>query len=382
MKIILLSRAIYPFGGHGGMQKYAYYLGKYLQKRGADVMFITCGTETVTKKLHEFDGISYKFISPNVSGPFFHLKHQIFRINVANYLKKCDFDILHCFGGACLAYLFVKDRKPTILQPFGNEAFKESGIKRLINYAFFYHESKYLHTRVDAVASEGDIQTEEIIDLFGVNRDKIFTLSDGVDLSQIDNFIASSTMTREDTGLKKNDFVIITVNRLDSIKGLNYLIDAFNIIKREISNVKLLLIGAGPEERKLKNQIKNLGLGENVLHFKNVPDSLLFNYYSLADLYVSSSLQNCLLISVLEAMACGLPVVATDSQEGALKEEINGYIVQPRNSLAIADAVIKSFDRNELKRMGAKSKEIAKNYDWEIIAKKAIKEYERIIAGR
>jgi glycosyltransferase involved in cell wall biosynthesis len=129
-------------------------------------------------------------------------------------------------------------------------------------------------------------------------------------------------------------------------------------------------------------QIKNMGLTESVLHFKNVPDSLLYSYYSLADLYVSSSLQNCLLISVLEAMACGLPVVATDYQEGALEEGINGYIVPPRNSLAIADAVIKSFDRNELKRMGARSKEIAKNYDWKIIAKKAIKEYERIIASR
>jgi len=78
-------------------------------------------------------------------------------------------------------------------------------------------------------------------------------------------------------------------------------------------------------------------------------------------------------------MACGLPVVSVDSQEGAVQHGKNGYVVPQRDSNAIVDAVLKIYDKNQWKQMGNISKEIVKDYDWNIIAKKAIIEYEKLI---
>jgi len=309
MKVILSSRSVYPFQGYGGMQRYIYFLGKYLQKQGVEVQIITSAEKNEDSNSREYENIKYNLVHPSVNSPFFHIKYHIFYINVAKRLKKKDFDVLHSFGGSALAYLFLKDRKPTILQPFGNELFKEKGLKKIRNYILFYLESKYLHTHADAIASEGDLQTQEIINLFGVSKDKIFNLPDGVELYKINEYISENKINREYIGFNDDDFVLISVNQLQKIKGLNYLIDAFSIIKQYIDDAKLILIGAGPEEKRLLYQIKTLNLQNSVLHFKNVDDSLLYNYLSLANVYVSPSLQNCLLLSVLEGMACGLPVV-------------------------------------------------------------------------
>ena len=74
-----------------------------------------------------------------------------------------------------------------------------------------------------------------------------------------------------------------------------------------------------------------------------------------------------------------MPIISTD-QEFVVKHGINGYIVPQKDPRAIANAVVKLYDEHKCKIMGNMSREIIKQYDWRIIAKKAIGEYEKLMS--
>ncbi|MGQ9468445.1 MAG: glycosyltransferase [Nitrososphaerales archaeon] len=80
-----------------------------------------------------------------------------------------------------------------------------------------------------------------------------------------------------------------------------------------------------------------------------------------------------------EAAACGLPIIST-GQEWWVHDGVNGYVVPPGSPSAIAEAVLRIYDRNAFREMGRASRCIAENYDWHVIAKKAIDVYQKLIA--
>ena len=307
------------------------------------------------------------------------IRDSPFSLNVKKYLEKIKFDVLHGTAGT-YHYSNLKYRKPVIVQPFGLEPFKIKGIRGLLLKILFYRMSKRDMENADAIASEGELQTKEIIDLFGVPREKIFYLPNGVDLDIIEQYLKNSQLSKEDYNLQDADLVLINVNRLAPNKGVPYLIESLKILNEEL-NVKLIMVGSGPEEGKIKKKINDLELQDKVLHFKNISDEKMFQLFTLADVSVTPTLYEGLPTVVLEAMACGKPIVASNVSEipQVVKHGVNGFLVPPANSKAIADAVLKIYDRNLFMKMGKASKKIVKNYDWSKIAKMAIKKYEELV---
>lgn len=379
------SRLVYPVHGYGGMERYIYFLSKFLVREGIEVEIVTSPENQKSVKIEESDGIKFHFIPPVVKGGRFfgHIRswHK-FNINSAFYLRKKDFDVLHIYEMTTFPYLFFGNRKPVVVEPFhrGTEPWNDSLMKKL-NQVPIYFPLKYCMRNADAIASEGDIQTQIMMQKFNLPREKFFDLHDGVDLETIHGYIANSRISREDIGIKDSDFVIINVNRIEPEKGVTYLIESLPTIRQEIKNVKLILVGKGSDEGRIHSLIQKYGLGDIVRHFRNVDDKDLFNYYALSDLSVTPTLYEGLPLVILEAMASGLPVVATETAENpqVVKHGKNGLLVSVANGKAIADAVIKLHDKNMLKKMGNCSSKIIVNYDWKIVAKKAIVKYEELI---
>ena len=388
MKVILLTKAVFPFHGYGGIEKYPYYLGKYLIKEGIDVEIITY-LDRGKKRVEIYDDIKYVFIPPmlhwrRLSGSY------PYRINVARYLRKEKFDILHGYSATPYIYLHFKKRLPTIIQPFGMEVFtapyvtERRGINKIFVKISSQHSLKYCITHADAVASEGDFQVNQIIELFKIDREKIFNLLIGVDISFIRERLESIDMSRTDLGFSDNDFILISVNRFFPDKGIDYLVDAFNIIKQKIDNAKLILIGGVRSEmeneiyQRTVKQIKSYKLTDSIVLLKNISERLLYDYYYLSDIYVSPTLANDFIMSIQEAMACGLPIVST-GQEFLVKSGINGYTVPKQDPEAIAGAVLKIYYEQLGHKMGKMSKSMVKEYDWEVVTKTAIKKYEELI---
>ncbi len=231
----------------------------------------------------------------------------------------------------------------------------------------------------DAIASEGDFQNKIFIEQFGVNPDKIFELPVAIDISSVEHLLAKAEISREEIGMGEDDFVAISVNQIKAYKGIDYLIEAFKLIKTDIDNARLILIGSGPDEEAVKARISRLGLEKDVLHLSDVSEEQLYGYYNLSDLYISPTFDTGSVQSVLEAMACRLPVVST-GQKFWVKDGENGFVVPKRDASAIAQAVLNLQQSGKTGEFGETSGKIARDYDYHNITRQAIEKYGELVS--
>ena len=165
-------------------------------------------------------------------------------------------------------------------------------------------------------------------------------------------------------------------------KGLKYLLEAIDILKKRIPEIKLLVVGDGPDRNYFEETARNLNLSENVEFAGHVEHSNTPEYFRRAQVYVLPSLGEPFGMSLVEAMSCGLPVIATEA--GGAPEVIGEHnknnLVEPRNSVALADKIAGLLLNYELCRhLGQDNREFCvRNYDWRIIASKYNLVYEQI----
>ncbi|OGI16475.1 MAG: hypothetical protein A3J63_01335 [Candidatus Moranbacteria bacterium RIFCSPHIGHO2_02_FULL_40_12b] len=172
----------------------------------------------------------------------------------------------------------------------------------------------------------------------------------------------------------RNDFKIICVSRITARKGIKYLIEAVSKLVANSSDVKLEIIGEGDEKVNLENLVKELQLEKFVTFLGLVDHKKLPELYRQADIFVLPSLNEGMSNTILEAIASGLPIIATDT--GGTKELVregeNGYIVQMKNSDDIAEKIKLLINGKNLREnMSQKSREIAEQMSW----KKSAKQY-------
>jgi len=198
-------------------------------------------------------------------------------------------------------------------------------------------------------------------------------IPNGVDLKLFAN--------RRDSIANKNGFVILSVGRLEKVKGHKYLINAFAEIKKKVPEAKLLLVGDGSERKNLERQILDLGLGD-VEFIGEIPHEELPHWYHKADVFVMPSLSEGFGITSIEAMASGVPVVA--SRVGGLldivKDGENGMLVEEGDSQAIVNAVLSLYTNpQKLKQLSILGAERAQNYSWDGVASRVTRLYKNLL---
>lgn len=184
--------------------------------------------------------------------------------------------------------------------------------------------------------------TKEYVLKLGADKNKTSVIYNGVDEQFFQPM--NKEKCRERLGLPKNRKIILSVRRLVYKNGLNTLIEAASQLVREHDGLLFLLIGTGPDRGFIANRIKQLKLGSSVKLAGFVPDEQLPFYYNAADCFViPSSSGEGLPMVLLEAMACGLPVISTISGGTAeiIKENVNGFLAPPRDPEALANAMRK-----------------------------------------
>lgn len=181
----------------------------------------------------------------------------------------------------------------------------------------------------------------------GLDAEKIQVIPFGVDTKFFQQFKFKK---------EKDTYQILSVGYLIERKGFEYLIRAIPDVLKKHKNVKLKIIGSGPLESKLKSLINDLNLGNEVEIIKNVSDEELLNFYNYSDLFVLPSIVDVqgntegLGVVLLEAMACGVPVIA--SNVGGITDIITnndtGLLFNEKDSREIAQRIIYAFE-NETK---------------------------------
>jgi len=120
-------------------------------------------------------------------------------------------------------------------------------------------------------------------------------------------------MTKAHLGFKPADVVLLTVNRLAADKGVDKVILALKIIRQSNPAVKLVIVGKGYQEGELLALIAAQDLTEHIRLVQNVSEEDLYGYYKIADLYICAFSYPGSSVSVMEAMAAGLPLITRPS---------------------------------------------------------------------
>ena len=213
----------------------------------------------------------------------------------------------------------------------------------------------------------------------GFNKEKFQVIPFGVDT----NFFKPLNVNKD-----KNTFKILAVGYLIERKGFEYLIKAMKDVLKEHENVTLRIVGSGPLEKKLKELIEDLRLQKNVEILKNVSDEDLLRLYNSSDLFVLPSVVDSqgntegLGVVLLEAMACGLPVIG--SNIGGIPDIIQdgetGLLVPEKDVNELSKSIVSLIEDEDLRERIAFNgyNMVREKFSWEKVAEGYITIYKEI----
>ena len=217
---------------------------------------------------------------------------------------------------------------------------------------------------------------------FGVDRTKIKTIHFGVNINIFSP--RNDNAVRAELGLGEEDFLVLYVGRLVKplqMKGMGFLIEAVKDLLFQYRNLKLVFVGDGDGRVKSEELARAIKSNVRFAGYRND----VYNYMNAADVLVLPSLSEGCPNVVLEACACGTPVVA--SRVGAVPELIEdgktGFIVSPRSISEIKQALVQLMENPSLRqRMGKQARaRMAKEFTWDATCKKLEVFYKQVISS-
>ncbi|MBX9830797.1 glycosyltransferase [Candidatus Babeliales bacterium] len=284
------------------------------------------------------------------------------------FIKQCRPDVIHSslWSANVIARLFASWYNiPLICDLHGNAA-HEGSMRNLLDRL-----TVALPKKIVAVADGVKKGYEKTIVSFLRNPQaracvaaSLTVIKNGIDTKMLYADAYKEPLKRADFGLQENDFVIGSVGRLDPIKSYNVLVGAFFLALRKASGegrpLKLMLVGGGQDEGKIKKLVERLGITNQVVLVGARNDGARF--YRLFDCFALSSQSEGLSIALLEAMAFGLPIVSTCvGRHEVLVEGENGLLVPVNNELPLAQALLHVYQNPaHAQAMGLANKDLVK----------------------
>ncbi len=158
---------------------------------------------------------------------------------------------------------------------------------------------------------------------------------------------------RPDPTQSRAGATVLYVGRLSEEKGVTVLLTAWPLVQQQLPAARLLLVGDGPQRAALETQAASLGIRESVTFVGAVQEGTE-RYYQQATLFVLASHREGVPIALLEALACGLPVVASrlPSVEQIVEEGVNGLLVPPGDHVALAETLVQGLARGDRDALG------------------------------
>jgi glycosyltransferase involved in cell wall biosynthesis len=240
-----------------------------------------------------------------------------------------------------------------------------------IIFHFFRKMNKLVLDRADKilVVSEEGLKVCHNLAPGSVERLQIIPPSVDTNLFQPKDKIQS----RLALGLPVDAEIILSVGRIESGKGMDLLLDAFILLSPKQKNMYLIIAGEGSEKRILEKRVNNFGLSDRIRFLGEVNHENLPILFSAADVFALASKSEGLPTVILEALACGIPIVAT--AVGDIPKVIingqTGYLVYSRNPKDFAVALAKALESGS--RLKKNCLEMAENYSAIKIASKVMR---------
>ncbi|MFC1865766.1 glycosyltransferase family 4 protein [Chloroflexota bacterium] len=356
MRITILSHWFLP-NKVGGSELAVYNYAKILNQRGHEVHVIT--------QLDDKGLPGYEIMEG------FHV-HRIrrYRLRILNYLlyfmqvyrkvRELAPDVVHEQGISGLGF-FVKRflHLPYVIYPQGTEFYLASRLYRrfIIRPAFNNATARIALTQ--EMASKMNRLCPKEVNI----------IPNGVDRAKFE--ACSKNDARRRLGITEGERIILCVANLWEVKGHEYLIKAMVEVVHGHPEACMFIAGDGPLRDKIQDMVQVEGLGEKVVFSGFVPHDKIPEYMAAADIFVLPSLSEGMPLVLLEAMAAGLPIVATKvgGVPEIIKDGENGFLVEPSNSSELAKKIIFLLQNDDIRRLFSDNNtRNVKDYNWERVA--------------
>lgn len=325
----------------GGTENVVLQLCEVFKPKVNKIVVCSCGGLNV-EKLKEM-GIRHYQIS-DISE-----KKDIFKIckTVKQIVKKERITVIHSHHRMAAFYTEIL---------FGDSIIKIANAHNTFFDKKWLTRFAYRNTKVIAV---GEMVKKNLVDYFNIPEEQVSVIHNAVKPFE--------EKYSEDKYIRKlhddGNFVVGNIGRLSEQKGMEYFIESIPQILKKYSKTRFVIAGVGEDEQKLLNLVKKLGIEEYVKFLGYRKD--VQNLMSQLDLIVLSSLWEGLPLTPIEAFSVGKTIVATkvDGTPEIVIDGVDGYLVEPKNSEQIADAVckvIKNDDKRKQMEMNAKEHYVQK----------------------
>lgn len=413
MKIVIATAVYYPM--INGVAVFSHNLAIGLTKRGNEVMVI-CPSQTgrnYTRMIDDIKMVYLKSVSAKVYPDQIHAvpaKKKVFGVEwphlwyrhgfrvsifpqreVRKALDEFQPDVVHIqvsdpIGLSVAGYarkhgipiVTTEHNQPEVItEPLHVPGLMKKPVDAALTAYFVNRQSKS-----DFVT----MPTTQAIDNLIWSRGKDFAVpvaavSNGVDLSNFRPGKAPDELY-EKYKLNKNYKTLLSLGRVDPEKNVGLVIDAFIKVKRQLSGVQLVIVGDGVDKARLEKKVAKY----DDIHFlgRIVPPEL-YKVYQLGDVFVTASEIETQGIVLIEAAACGLPIIAVD--KGAVKEVCitgeNGYLCRPGDVNEISEAMVKILTNDKkYKEFSRNSLAIAAEHNFEKTLDKFINIYNKVIENK
>ena len=363
-----------------------------LTKLGHEVFIITVSDNKKDYVL-ENNGHILRLPSVNLANCYDYKMTSVYPIKAVNMIKKMNLDVIHSnveFTVGIFARVVSEQLSIPLVHTYHtnwedythyitkNKKILDDICKKLLKYLVVFFEDK--------TVTELIVPSNKIYNLF---KDKykftknIHIIQTGIETSKFykENFNQKDINSlKKKLGIKKKDFVVMTVSRLAKEKSVDRIINNHKELVKKYSNMKLLIVGDGPDIDKLKDEAKSLGVSDSVIFTGKVPLSDIPIYYQLGNVFVTASKSETQGLTVVEAISSSLPVVAVkdDSFVNSVIEDFNGFVFTDDEKYI--NSISKLYEDKELyNRLSNQSRLLSADFSSEYFALKVLKVYETAI---
>ena len=257
------------------------------------------------------------------------------------FIKKEQIDIVHSHGyksnlyGLTAAYALDAKKVTTCHNWLSSE----------IKMKIYEIIDKLMLRSFDKVIAVSENLSKEIL-VTGIFADKVVTIANGIDILKYSSGHQSLELKKA-FGLEDKDLIIGAVGRLSEEKGHEYLIKAFKNVAEKLPNCKLMIVGDGTLRESLEVLVRSLEIEDKVI-FTGIRDDIP-ELLKIMDLFVLPSLDEEMPLALLEAMAAGVPIVATavGAVPSVIADQHLGKVVKPKDVRCITEAAIELLQNSE-----------------------------------
>jgi glycosyltransferase involved in cell wall biosynthesis len=376
MKLAFVYDAVYPWV-KGGAEKRIYELGKRLAAEGNEVHIFGVkwwdGSEVIENEGMMLHGVCEP-LELYVNGRRSIVEAMIFSIKLLPHLFRERFDVIDTsafpyFSCFTVKFISILRRTPMIIT--WHEVWEDYWYEYLGGWGFFGKLVEYLTSKLACVSIAVSPVTKKNLMSLGVMSENIRIIPNGIDLKRIVNITSSP-----------EECDILFAGRLIREKNVDVLLASLDHIRDVRPSVKCHILGDGPEKERLIGLAAGRGLLNNVSFFGFMEYEEVIARMKSSKILVLPSTREGFGIVVLEAFACGVPVITVKSPRNAAYKLVNektGSVVN-LDVRELGNAICILISDGALReKMAAFTKDAAKEFDWDKIAQQLSCFYEELI---